>query len=66
MNPAKNIPRLTKFYSVIIYAFAVVLQKLVLFPSCTLYDETNFLAVGHPIKCVPVYVLDWKHLLARK
>lgn len=28
-------------------------KNVFLFPSCTLYNKTNFLAVGHPIKCVP-------------
>ena len=41
MNPAKSIPSFTKFYSVISYAFPVMLHKLVVFPSCTLYSESQ-------------------------
>lgn len=40
--PAKHIPRFSTFCSVIIYAFAIILQKLFsLFPSCTLYNKSQ-------------------------
>lgn len=41
MNPEKSIPRLTKLYSVISYAFAITLHKLVLLPSSTFYSESQ-------------------------
>lgn len=40
-NAEKSIPRLTKLYSVISYAFAITLHKLVLLPSSTLYSESQ-------------------------
>lgn len=70
--PAKSIPRFTTFYLVTIYAFAIILQNLFSFSvSHTLqwkprHKESNFLAVGHPIKYVLIYALDCKYLLARK
>lgn len=41
MNPAKSIPRFTKFYAAIICTCAVIFYKCVLFPPCTLCNESQ-------------------------
>lgn len=41
MNSAKSIPKVAKFHSVIIYASALIVQNLVVFPSCTRHSESQ-------------------------